>query len=352
MVDYTLRKYRTDDTAGLTQLAKTVLEEELPDTYWEWKYTDNRWGSHYSYVAEHDGKVIGFVGGMAWQLTLEGLDTPGAQVADLIVDPAWRRKGIFYKLSARNMEEISTGTAWGYGVTNRISHKIYKNRYEGYQDFRPHKIQKILNIRPFLREYLKGGARVKPAELGRLLRKFSIPRREMRPPCDLELEEITSFDERFDDLWSRVRKDFRIISTRDRKHLNWRYSRNPRFDYTVLAATEKGRVTGYIVLRIEQTPRIGRGFIVDFLADASHEATAPFLIGESLTFFRRRRVAVVNTWMFEHCWPYDVFASFGFSPRTAETVMIVIKSFTDAFSTEFLADRTNWYLSMGDCEVF
>lgn len=351
MPDYTMRKYRPGDAPGLSHLSRTVLKEDVPDVYWTWKYTDNPWGESYSYVAEADGAIVGFVGGMAWQLTVQGHDYPGAQVTDLMLEPAWRRKGIFFPLNAKSQEEIFARASWHYGVTNPTSFKIFQNRY-GYQGFRPHKIQKVLDIRPFLRETLRGGHGFKMPKLRKLLPRLLRVKKRVAANVSLEVEAIENFDERFDDLWQRVRHRLTMATTKTRRHLNWRYLRNPRFDYSVLAAREGDRVVGFAVLRVQQSEGIRRGFIVDFLTDPDHPAAAPFLIGQALAFFKKRKAAVVNTWVFEHDPAYPAFALHGFVAKTAETVMILTNSLTDGFSKDFMSDVRNWHFAMGDCEVF
>jgi len=326
------------------------LKEDVPDNYWTWKYTDNPWGESYSYVAEADGVIVGFVGGMAWQLTVRGQDYPGAQVTDLMLDPAWRRKGIFFPLNAKSQDEIFTRASWHYGVTNPTSFKIFQNRY-GYQGFRPHKIQKILDIRPFLREYLRGGKEFKVPNLKQVLLKLLPGKKVSNPASGLELEEVKEFDKRFDDLWESVRGRVTMATTKTSRHLNWRYLNNPRFEYSVLAAREQGRIVGFAVLRFEESEGIRRGFIVDLLTDRDSGA-APFLVGRCLAFFRKRKAAVVNTWMFEHNHEHAAFAAHGFVARTAETVMILTNSLTEDFSKDFMADVGNWHFVMGDCEVF
>jgi len=351
MSDYAMRKFRPGDEPGLSRLSKVVLKENVPDGYWTWKYTDNPWGDSYSYVAEAGGEIVGFVGGMAWQLRVQGKDYPGAQVTDLMLDPAWRRKGIFFPLNAKSQEEIFMRASWHYGVTNPTSFKIFQNRY-GYQGFRPHKIQKVLDIRPFLREYLRGGKGFKTPSLKKFLPRLMPGRRKAASAPEFALEEVDVFDERFDDLWSRVHSSMIMATTKTSRHLNWRYRANPRHKYSVLAARKGTQIAGFAVLRFEESDGIRRGFIVDFLTDPASRAAGLFLVGGALGFFKRRKAAVVNTWMFEHDPEYAAFAAHGFVPKTAETVMILTNSLTDDFSKDFMADVGNWHFVMGDCEVF
>lgn len=354
MAEYTMRRFQSGDEEGLTALSSIVWKTEPPPAYWTWKYLDNPWGDHFSYVAIADDRIIGFVGGMAWSLTVEGTDYPGCQVTDLMMHHDWRRKGVFYPLNRLSQDEIKAKASWHYGVTTPMSFKIYQNRY-GYQGFRPHKMQRVLDIRPFLWGAIKRRKALKLPKASRLLARFAKPRgagAAPKAPANIVVREIPGFDERYDALWSRLRDRHPIIGTRTRTHLQWRYADNPFVRYTRLEACEGETLQGYAVLKCERRDGILRGFIVDLFVDDRTRGTVSALLGAALQYFRRQKAAVANTWMFEHSPMFSELTGCGFVYREAETVMILTNSLTDAFSKEFMSERRHWQFAMGDCEAF
>jgi hypothetical protein len=62
------------------------------------------------------------------------------------------------------------------------------------------------------------------------------------------------FDDcRIDELWSSVRKHFRISVLRDRTYFQWRYKRHVRFDYEIWGLTKRwsDSLSGLVILRKE-----------------------------------------------------------------------------------------------------
>ncbi len=352
------RKYQIGDEKGLNLLAKDIWGFEFSEDYWRWKYLDNPLRDNYSYVAESDGRVIGFSGCIPWRLFVTGKEVIGAQMTDMMVHPEWRRKNIYFPLNRCTLEDIRRRTDLQYGFGNPSSFSIYKKRFK-YDGFSPVKMQKILDMKLLLRQGLK---KIKSTEMYRLLRivpkvlaSLSGKSTNLSASAgkNIVAKRIHQFDARFDEFWDKNRMVFPITTIRDRQYLEWRYLENPGFSYTILAAEQQDKLTGFAVLRCEKKNGIDRGMIVDFLVDPEYEASADLILEESMKFFRSQKVAMVTAWISSEQSPSCRFlAARGFSADPVEGVMILIKSFTQDLEDAFLRDPENWYLTMGDCEVF
>jgi hypothetical protein len=70
--------------------------------------------------------------------------------------------------------------------------------------------------------------------------------------CGLLGAWIESFDDRFDDLWSRAEKRGRAIGVRNRQFLSWRFTEQPGHSYRIFAIERTGdqQLIGYFVCEI------------------------------------------------------------------------------------------------------
>ncbi|MEW6585279.1 MAG: GNAT family N-acetyltransferase [Nitrospirota bacterium] len=352
------RKYRTGDEWGLTLLAKAVWGSDYSEEYWRWKYVDNPARDNHSYVAECRGEIVGFSGCIPWKIGVSGKEAIGAQMTDMMVHPEWRRKDIYFPLNRCVLEEIKRYADLQYGFTNPSSFRIYKKRFK-YDGFSPVKMQKVVNTRLLV---WQGIRKLKPADVKRVI--SVVPRtiaymagtssgRFGHAGKKVEIKRLQHFDDRFDEFWIRVRQDLKIATIRDRRYLDWRYLKNPERRYTILSAEQGGVLAGFAVLRSEETEGMMRGMVVDFLVAPAYEDSAVSLLEESLKFFRDENAALVNLWISsEHNDIFKLLAAKGFSAKQVQEVIVLLKSFTPNIESAFLRDPANWYLTMGDCEVF
>jgi hypothetical protein len=351
MSRYTIRKYEKGDEEDLSALNQAVWGFHTVDSLWTWKFFNNPQGNHYSYAALCDGKIVGFMGGMAWRLNILRNEYVGVQTTDLMIHPAYRIKGIFVSLNRKYMSEIAKKSDFHYGCTNPVSVKLYPKKYN-MLPLHPQRLIKILKIKSLLWKQLKSGKGVKFPGFKALTRRFIGHRRESPSYGGLEVKEIKEFDQRFDDLWKRFVGFVDIATVRDSKYLNWRYVKHPQYNYKILAVEEANRPLGFIVLRVEEKEGIMNGLIVDILFDQERKVAAYFLLNETLKYFRSRSVALVRTWIFEHLFIYELLKEHGFSPElTHAYTTILIRSHTPDISSEFLADKRKWWFVMGDDDV-
>lgn len=356
MSDITYRKYQVGDEKELTLLAKAVWGFHFDESHWRWKYMENPLRDNFSYVAECDNNIVGFMGCIPWRFIFTGKELVGAQYTDLMIHPEWRKKGIFFPINRKSLDEAKAKTSFHYGFSTPSSFNIYTKRFR-WESFQPLKMQKVIDLKLSVWHGLKQRKSFNFTKLvnsiPKILSSKMLPSKNYASShTNLIVRRIDKFDARFDELWEKVRVGLNIATIRDSQYLNWRYIEHPEFRYTVFAAEKDGKLSGFVVLRCEKKEGITKGLIIDFLIDPDQEITASILIRESLKFFREQKVAAVNTWMFEHNDIYRLLRGNGFSPKSTDDVMVVIKSYSPDISSNYLKDTHNWYLTMGDCEVF
>jgi GNAT superfamily N-acetyltransferase len=161
------------------------------------------------------------------------------------------------------------------------------------------------------------------------------------------LVEATTFDERFDALWARVKDTLPLTIERTSTYLNWRYRQCPHASYRafVMQSATADDIAGYGVWSFHD----GQFTVSDMLAE-NGACGMRVLTAEMLRLARALRATVVTTRCFGAAATIEAQRSLGFrtgeSPRHA--VMCVAPNTPSA---DLLVDRRNWYLLDGDTDV-
>jgi len=77
----------------------------------------------------------------------------------------------------------------------------------------------------------------------------------------IKIREITSFYENHIKLLNKVQR-YDIITFKDTKYLNWRYCKNPNWEYKIYVAKRNKKTLGYIILKINSN-KIKKAIIMD-----------------------------------------------------------------------------------------
>ena len=98
--EVTTRRASTDDFAAILELARAALGWSDGDAaFLEWKHRQNPFGESPMWVAEADGRVVGFRAFMRWELTTpDGDALSAARAVDTATDPEFQGRGIFAAL--------------------------------------------------------------------------------------------------------------------------------------------------------------------------------------------------------------------------------------------------------------
>jgi len=217
---FQIRDFAPSDQPQVVALLCRVLDRPGPhvhdDGYFQWKHLDNPFGPSIMYVAETDGRIIGFRAIMRWRLEAEGRVIEAGRPVDTVTDPSWRRQGVFSSLTKAALGRLGElGISVLFNTPNEQSLPGYLK-----MGWSP--------ICRATRDVLIGG----PGILGRVV----LARMHRN-----ETSRGTSSDESGDasDPWVHVAaalQQGRIPGTqvvKDQAYLRWRYSRHPWFRYRV-----------------------------------------------------------------------------------------------------------------------
>jgi len=170
----------------------------------------------------------------------------------------------------------------------------------------------------------------------------------------LALQEVDTFDARFDRLWEAAARQWPILGERTSDYLAWRFSRCPDWRYRAMCLSDsKGEFLGYVIYG----RRGDIAYAADFLvADLRHLEP---LLAEFLRLVRRQRAHMVVVLYFGRAEIGQALTRLGFWKRpSGRKVMLCVgeKVQTDTIPsarTELapLADPTNWHLTGADIDT-
>jgi GNAT superfamily N-acetyltransferase len=248
-----IRAYRDGDEEGILNLRQRVFGDLdpvrlMPET-WRWQFRDNPAGEAVWALAEDQGRIVGQYAVIPTRFSVQGKETRFALSCDTMVDPDYRRQGLFTALARKVYQRIESegriAAVWGFpneaslpGFTRHLDWRlltVFSLR--------------VAPLRPLtmLRARLGLKKEREQAPAGR--QEDSVASLCADIP-GLQIKPVTRFDEEYDELWNRRRGGLApVIQIRDAAYLNWRYTGVPGFGYRPFAIRSSGRLLGYMVIR-------------------------------------------------------------------------------------------------------
>jgi len=317
------RDYQDDDEYQILTLYKQVNEREMTLDHWTWKFTKNPFGKSVIKLTFDDKKLIGFYAVIPMSVQVESDLVKAALSVNTMVHPDYRGHGIFAYLGKEAYQVCEQkGVRFVYGFPNR---NIYLPRIRnlGWKGFGKMSI---------LQKKLESSAGVVSGT---------------KNIC-----EIDKFDTRVNSLWETVRTNHLVIVPRTMDFLNWRFVQHPIVEYAKYIFADKGNeVVGYMVLKIYTRGDEANGHIVDMLCTNEKDVVRS-LLRFSYDYFIRRGVRSLSCWMPEVSLCAQVLKEEGFIREEFETYFGVKTLDKEDGLLRNVEQFSNWYLTMGDSDVF
>ena len=224
--------------------------EHLEERY-DWQILNSPFGPGQIWILEADGQPIGTTSLSMRRLKLrETLTTAGA-AGDLAVNKEHRFLQPALMLQRALISSAHPGIRILYGVPNSDAAPVMN--YVGYHKFcYVHRYAKVLRISHYLQGAGKFGVMV-PMIAKMADRSFSALQSFGQRKSKRVTQILPCFDERFDDLWSRLGSQHSILTVRDRRFLKWRYCECPLRQYKTLCllTEDESRLLGYLIYFVE-----------------------------------------------------------------------------------------------------
>lgn len=313
------RQFNPGDEKAIERLFELSYQRRLPEGIWQWRFKDNPCNSSWIQLAWHKDMLVGHYAVIETILQIDGIEVRTGLSGTTMTHPDHRRKGLFSVLARdtyARMMESGVVTVWGF--PNAVSHRGFV-RILGWKD--------IYEVPVF---------RIDSSNMGRL---FDATDND-------SIEEVEDFDSRFDDLWQKVKNGYSVISKRDSRYLRWRYLRNPGVHYRIITFSDKGNLKGYAVFNRYQ----GTIQVVDILTVQDVEVGIQ-LVASVARIAKREAATSVGLWLSVSYPLHHALERVGF--RNSEPITyfgaLVLQP---APSLPVIYDFHQWYLTMGDSDVF
>lgn len=353
-----VRKYKDGDEEGIFELWKVVypeqrLEREVWMRWWNWWYKENPAGMGIIWVAEHDAKIVGHDALIPARMKVGNKTVIAALSVDTMTHPDFTRQGMFVALAKNVHSDAAKNSIRIIRILpNKASHHGFMKL--GCFDIATRQIWiKPFNWRNSVKLQVKNRLLSRVLAIGGSLIFNKILIRVQKPAImeGVTVSQLTSFDDRINELWNKVADKHEIIYVRDKDYLNWRYVSVPDVTYSIYIAERAGEICGYLVSRIKQWDNTKLGVIFDVLTESvelAHcllsMAVEQFEYGKADLAFCR----MIDRKTLPKALKSSGFISLDFVKGFIKEVPFGVCSCASGISEEFLKDPQNWFIQVGD----
>jgi hypothetical protein len=319
---------------------------DLPQKRYDWIYQKNPHGKALSWMAREIGSEspVGCASLFPRKMNLNGKTVKVGIAGDFAVNQEHRGFNLALMLQRAVAAGVAeNGLGLTYGISNEKSEPV--QRRVGYVLLgKMDRWAKVLKTTKYFESFPLGGLISKPLDF--VMQGLS--REGRRPKAGgYAIQELDSFDERFDRLWKRASGQFSIIGERSKDYLNWRYGKSPHKSCRILSLIKKDshEIRGYVVYYSENKV----GFIVDMLF-AGFDSDLDSLLSESILYLRGQKVESVSILLFGCPSLAKKLKSFGFFLRKEESRILVYLD-RNSPHADCVLNRENWFLLEGDRDI-
>jgi hypothetical protein len=282
---------------------------------WEWRFLRKPAGKGLVELAWDGTTLAGHYALSPVRMRVRGNDVLAALSGTTMTHARYRGAGLFPLLARRTYARAQqAGQVLVMGFPNRYSHRGLV-RDLGWQDV--HEVPKLA---------------AKVSDIGPVGEEPGVA-------------ELKRFDRRFDLLWDAVKDVHPISVVRDRRYLQWRFVENPESEYRIFACRDGRRISGYAVAK-----RYERELhVVDILCLNAESGVR--LVHRVAGAAAQLGLPVVSMWLNPALELHHELERLGFRPGAPVTYFCVLP-LGSAPLLRGACDFRNWYLTMGDSDVY
>jgi GNAT superfamily N-acetyltransferase len=327
-----------------------------------WQYKNNPTGCIIS-VAWCDGKIVGVFPTTSLRIKVGNLTVYGVEGTDTVVDPSYRRKGIFVSMGA-SLRKVAKDHNIGlfFAFPREASYKGVL-KFGGFDICEAllfarfsnlHNASSLLSLR-FKSLYLR--RRIPKYIMSLLVLLLSTLRWSpsiLKVPmykendASIRLREIRVFDKEFEDFWKEVSRGYSMIIVRDQDYLNWRFVERPAAGYRVFKCERNGKVIGYVTLTSKSSGVHRLGYIVDLLCPANDTAVFERLVSFAINFFKTEHADLIVCLVTKHGAYSQLLKQLGFFH--VSSAKVVGEAYNSLVLREVRRNGSRWYLTLSDTD--
>jgi hypothetical protein len=310
-----IKEYKNGDEEKIMELFEDVFKQEMPLQYWKWNYNNELFSDKYINLMWDKNILAGHYAIIPVNMMVKNKLVKTGLSMTTMTSCQYGKRGIFKNLATDLYTKIynEVDLVWGFPNNNSI-YGFLKNL----------SWKQIMDITMYTCETYKANNKSK------------------------HIKSIFEFDEKFDRLFENVKNRYSIIVCRDSKYLNWRYKENPQNKYLYLVYEEEDNYLGYCIYKLYKNENEEEQCdIVDMLA--INEEIFTELLKYTLDNMAEIKVEHANLWM-NNVEFLECAKKVGFIETSFKT-HVGCKINGDNLD-EDVYNYNNWYLTMGDSDVF
>jgi len=351
-----MRTYKDGDEEGIFALWKAVYPNREYDRekwmrWWRWMYQDNPAGGGRIWLADHDGKIVGQYPLIFMNIKIKGEIVRASQNIDLMTHPDYQHQGIFSTLERQALDEAEKAKVYiTIGFPNEAAHLGHVK--SGWFDIGLMQVMlKPLNWRNVIKLKIKNKLLQRVLATGASLVFNNVFLRTQSPPFveGLNINQVTSFDDRINDLWAKASSQYQIALLRDKDYLNWRYGA-PDAGYSIFVAEKASEFCGYLVLQYKIQSGVKISNIFDMVAYS--EEVMHCLLSRAVEDCQRNKADLVLYSLIANKTYHRVLKRNGFvSLPFIKGGRFCAYLSSPSISKEFLSNPQSWCVQLGDSDT-
>jgi len=329
MTDYRYRPYEDTDADQAIDLFSRCFGKARQKADWKWQYHLCPYGQ-ISVVCEYGQEMVGFYGVVLRPLMIENREVMAGHVLDVMTHPEHQGKGIFTSaakaaFSVAKAREVSVF----FGFPNKKAlpgHRKVNWRELGRRNILMHPLTRLPDT-----DENEGDLRI----------------------GNPSWEDMRMHSKEINSMFGFEAKQHRFMTDRRWEWLQWRYGQRPGFDYSVLTSRsgKDDSLRGLIILRTRQYEGKKVGHIIDWLKMPEEDGAIRFLESAALRRFILQGceyAQCLDNRDSERAQPSDS----AWRSEEGRGLDLILRSTDNTGENTPQINLTQWYLALGDCDVF
>lgn len=294
----------------LANLFEKSFKKRIDKNYLNWRYVKNPVRELLVNVEINNEDVIANYSASPVVMSIYGENVKTALSMTTMTDPMHMGKGLFPKLATElyeHMEDNDYSLIWGF--PNNNSHRGFVNKLK-WNDV------------------------------------YEIPTMKLIVSNENKLNDFYETDNQFNlDYKEVVPIEKGIFVKKDKEYLKWRYHLNPINKYTNLVVRDIDSVSSFCVIKVYNESLD----IIDFQPRNIDEGQK--LLNQVVAFAHQKNLTTINCWAPRHHFTHQLYEKLGFF-NSSPITYLGFKNFKKDSSSEYLVNYNNWYIQMGDSDVY